>query len=189
MIENVEDQNQQETIVEFASAFDMSRKIGKEERIKYLNKQLYVIYGTEYTHVIPTDTEENTLEDYKITIKYPAKLRCTENELLTEFNSLWPVVARQWHSFRETKPSRTLTKRFWVKMMGEHCIEYPNLCDLVLIIFSFSPGTGPLERSFSPLAKTCYRDRGNTLAQNLETLYLLKSLKDRLQRSGFQMVR
>ena len=176
LIENVEDQNQKGTIVEYASVFDMSRKIGKTLRIEYL-KQLFAIYGTEYSHTIPTDTEENTLKEYKISIKYPAKLKCTEEELLKEFNSLWPIISRQWHSFKESKPSRTLTKRFWVHIMEENCIEYPNLSDLVLILFSISPGTGPLERSFSPLAKICYKDRGNTLPENLETLYLLKSLK------------
>ena len=82
----------------------------------------------------------------------------------------------------------------------EHCIEYPNLTDLLLILFSISPGTGPLERSFSPLAKMCYKDRGNTDAANLETLYLLKTLnternetqwfdetRDYLQRKGYEL--
>ena len=37
--------------------------------------------------------------------------------------------------------------------------------------------TGPLERSYSKLAKTCYKDRNRLLSTHLESLYLLSVLK------------
>ena len=35
-------------------------------------------------------------EDYVITVKYPAKLNCSQIELLAEFNSCWPVIEKTW---------------------------------------------------------------------------------------------
>ena len=130
-----------------------------------------------HTHTLPAEAEENSLTEYTITIKYLPKLKCKENELVSEFNSLWPIVTKKWLTFKDSIPSSNRIRRFWMHIVEEHYIEYPNLSDLVLILFSISPGTGPLERSFSPLAKICYKDRGNTAAENLETLYLLKTLK------------
>ena len=60
--------------------------------------------------------------------------------------------------------------------MEEYSIEYSNLSDLILILFAISPGTGPLERSFSKLTKICYKDRSNITSQHLEVLYLLSAL-------------
>ena len=127
----------------------MSRKISKSARLDYL-KQLYSLYGNEYTHTLPAEAEENSLTEYTITIKYPPKLKCKENELVSEFNSLWPIVTKKWLTFEDSIPSSNRIRRFWMHIVEEHYIEYPNLSDLVLILFSISPGTGPLERSFSP---------------------------------------
>ena len=40
-----------------------------------------------------------------------------------------------------------------------------------------APTTGPMEQSYSKLAKTCYKDKNQLLANSLETLYLLSALK------------
>jgi hypothetical protein len=95
---------------------------------------------------------------------------------VTEFNSLWPAISKAWLTFKNSKPSSNRMRRFWVHIVEEHSIQYPNLSDLILLLLAITPGTGPLERSFSPLAKICYKDRGNTEAQNLETLYMFKTL-------------
>ena len=47
MVENVVDQNQADTTVEFASAFDMCRPIDLDACIKYI-KKLHTLYGTNY---------------------------------------------------------------------------------------------------------------------------------------------
>ena len=46
MVENVVDQNQADTIVEFASAFDKCRPIDLDTRIKYI-KKLHTLHGTQ----------------------------------------------------------------------------------------------------------------------------------------------
>ena len=52
-----------------------------------------------------------------------------------------------------------------------------HINDLTLMfVFLFTPGTGPLERSFSKLAKICYKDRNRLLLKNLELAYLLSCL-------------
>ena len=51
MVENVVDQNQADTIVQFASAFNMCRPIDLGACIKYI-KKLHTLCGTNYIHEI-----------------------------------------------------------------------------------------------------------------------------------------
>ena len=170
LIKNVEDQSQKGRIVEFASAFDLSRKCDKATRISYI-KELHLIYDSEYLHELKED-----FKDFHVSIKYPSKIKCSESELISEFNSIWPVIGKTWLKFKDTKPSSSVSKCFWTHILEEHSISYPNLADLILIILAISSGTGPLERSFSKLAKICYNDRGCISSTVLETLYLLSTL-------------
>ena len=175
LIENAEDQSQENTIVQFASAFDLRRKANKEQRIGYI-RNLYQIYGKENRHEIDDVAYKGDFKDYTIMVVYPPKFSCTENELVTEFKSLWPEVNRKWISFKESKPAVSLIKRFWDDIVGDYAIDYPNVCNLLLVLFSISPGTGPIERSFSKLAKICYKDRSNMKSSTLENLYLLSAM-------------
>ena len=99
LVENVEDQSQKQTIVEFASAFDLSRRCGKDTRINYV-KQLHMIYGKDYTHSVVDKAAKGSLDGYTISIKYPAKLKSNETDLIAEFNSLWPVMSKNWLNFK-----------------------------------------------------------------------------------------
>ena len=45
------------------------------------------------------------------------------------------------------------------------------------ILLASASTTGPLELSYSKLAKICRKDRSKVLVENLETFYLLSSLK------------
>ena len=109
-------------------------------------------------------------------MKYPPKLNCTESELISEFNSCWSVLGKTWLKFKDTNPQPTQMLRFWIHILEEYSIECPNLADLVFILLSISPGTGPLERSFSTLAKICFKDRSSISVEVLEVLYLLSIL-------------
>lgn len=130
-------------------------------------KQCHVIYGTEYFHVL----SESKLhyEDYIITVKYPAKLCCSESELLAE-------NGKAWQKYKDTSPKSTRMLTFLVHIVEKYCIEYSNLTDLVLILLSISPGTSPLERSYAKLTKICYKGRCNIWTEVLEVLYLLATL-------------
>ena len=46
-----------------------------------------------------------------------------------------------------------------------------------MILLSISPGTGTLERSYSKLTKTCYKDCACISAETLELLHLLCTLQ------------
>ena len=66
---------------------------------------------------------------------------------------------------------------FHFHILSNYEIQYPNLCELIVILLAISPSTGPLERSYSKLAKICYKDRNRISDVNLETLYLLAVLQ------------
>ena len=151
-------------IVEFVSTFDLSRMCDKATRISYI-KELHLIYSNEYLHELKED-----FTDIHVSIKHPSKIKCSEPELISVFNSIWPVIGKTWLKFKDTKPSSSVSKHFWTHILEEHSISYPNLADLILIILAISPGTGPLERSFSKPAKICYKDRGCISSTVLETL-------------------
>ena len=163
LIENVEDQSQKGTMVEFASAFDLSRKCDQATRISYI-KELHLIHSNEYLHELKED-----FKDFHISIKYPSKIKCSESKLISKFSSIWTVIGKTWLKFKDTKPSSSVSKGFST-ILEEHSISYPNLAALILIILAISPGSGPLERSFSKPAKICYKDRGCISSTVLETL-------------------
>ena len=53
---------------------------------------------------------------------------------------------------------------------GEYSIDFTNIAELIMILLSISPGTSPLERSYSKLTKRCYKDRARTSTETLEIL-------------------
>ena len=59
---------------------------------------------------------------------------------------------------------------FWKNMLSYYSISYLNLAQLFKIIFAVGGRTGPIERSYSMLAKPCYKDK-NTV-DHMETQYL-----------------
>ena len=109
-------------------------------------------------------------------LTYPYKLQCTEAELLEDFEKIWPVLNKLWLSFKNTLPRKNVTQRFWVKVLEEYSLDFPNIAELILILLAISTGTGPLERSYSKLAKTYYKDRARLSPDTLEVLYLLCTL-------------
>ena len=129
-----------------------------------------MIYGNKYLHELKED-----FKGFHFSIKYPSKIKYSGSELISEFNSIWPVIGKTCLKFKDTKPSSSVSKRFWTHILEGHSISYPDLADLILIILAISPGTDPLE-SFSKLAKICYKGRGCISSTVLETLYLLSTL-------------
>ena len=176
LIANAVDMNQSSTVVEFASLFDLNRKLDKETQIEHL-KKLHLIYGKEYVHTIPDDDGvKGDLYEFTLKIRYSPKLTCSESDLVAEMNSLWPTITKSWLKYKDSKPESSRIRRFWTDIISEHAIDYPNLCDMVMLLLAISPGTGPVERSFSKLAKICYKDRGNMNPSTMEILYLLSSM-------------
>ena len=71
-------------------------------------------------------------------------------------------MTKAWLKFKGSTHKSTVTKRFLQDIIGEYAFEYPNVCDLILILKSISPGTASLERNFTKLSKTCCKDRSSS---------------------------
>ena len=97
--DNIRDQMQEDTIVEYASCFDLTLHVSKDDRIE-LARKLYQIYGKEYSHGIVDDGTHLVEHDaafiasWSVTIKYHPKIECTVDEFIAEFEKLWPVFNR-----------------------------------------------------------------------------------------------
>ena len=131
LIENVKDQSQKLTNIEFASGFDLEGRREKSTTIYYI-KQLHLVYGQDYIHAL-SDYAKSSLENYHITINYPPKLNCNDGELVGESNSLRPVLNKTWLQFKESKASSSRMKQFWFHIRKEYSMNIPTL----LICFSF----------------------------------------------------
>lgn len=176
LIQNVNDQNQSGTIFEYASSLDFHRKLDLEERCQLLAK-LADVYCNDYTHnVVHDNNDDDFWKAFCISIKHPAKIQESVEEVLKEFKNLYPICNRKWDTFSEDKKEGNYA--FWSHMLSYYSISHPSLCKLVRIIFSIASNTGPLERSYSRLAKLCYKDRNKLTTEHMETQYILSSLKE-----------
>lgn len=92
------------------------------------------------------------------------KLRCTtwlhnqdnitcKTKLLGKFDKIWCVLNKLWLKLKDTKPKNNTTTSFWMKILEEYLIEFPNIAELILIVLSISPTTSLLERRYSKLTK------------------------------------
>ena len=177
--ENIEDQNQPDTLVEFTSCFDMNRDISCDERIDLL-KKLHKIYFVDYVHEVE-DQGQYGVTGWDITLKYKAKINCSLDSLCNQFRVLWPKMNKEWAAWkRSNKGHHINAKDFWKHMLEQYAYLGTELFELINIIISISPGTGPLERSYSKLEKICEKDRNNLGAKSIENLWLLAiyQLKD-----------
>ena len=85
-MDNIADQSQTGTVVEYASVFDFNNSIDLETRLEYL-KELHAIYCISYTQTLPKN--ENDESNFKghittIKVKYEPKLTAHKNKLLKD---------------------------------------------------------------------------------------------------------
>ena len=74
---------QSDNCIEYSLVLDIQRTIGLNERRKLL-KKLQLIHGVNYTHTVKQDCLLRDYSDFKVSITYKAKIRCTENELINK---------------------------------------------------------------------------------------------------------
>ena len=124
-----------------------------------------------YSHEVTANGKNNATQDYSITIFYPPKFECSPEKIVEEFKKIWPKLTLKWLN------SKGCTmETFLRKLIENHAPVIPNLADLILALLTISPTTAALERSYSRLAKICYKDRNSISTKNLETNYLLACL-------------
>ena len=136
------------------------------------------MYCNDYTHAV-TDTEDDEFwNEYTISIKYPAKIDVSADTIISEFKNIYPICNRKWTAGDYYQDLKEGNLRFWQYMLSFYSISNPNLCKLVEIVLGIAANTGPLERSYSKLAKICYKDRNKLSSPHMETQYKIAILKD-----------
>ena len=121
LIDNIKDQNQEDTIIEYVSVFYLKRPAcSKAKRIEYL-KKLFFIYGKDHTHEV-CNKAKGSLKEYTVLVLYLAKLNCTENQLVREYNSMWQLMMKATLKFKDSTPEPTVTKRFFYSISLENML-------------------------------------------------------------------
>ena len=92
----------------------------------------------------------------------------------TSIQHLWPMVNILWSEFWDKNNSNF---NFWQMAVSQYAILCPFLCEKIRILLASALTMKLLACSYSELAKIYYKDRNKILVKNLETLYLLSSLK------------
>ena len=141
----------------------MHRIIDLDKRMEYI-EQLGNIYCKDYVHNVKDDDE--CWGTYQVSLKYPKKIDCSPDPLLSKMRSFWPACNKIWPEFCENKKSGDF--KFWEKMCLMYFVSHPYICELVKLLFNTSPENGHQEISYSKLAKLCYKDRNKRLSKNIE---------------------
>ena len=160
---------QEDTLVEFVSAFNMNRCIGSAYQVN-LVKSLDTLYGTNFRHLV-TEIVEEGWGRFSIKILYSAKFGCTKEDLVKEFQNIWPAFNQLWPQYSTDK------KQFIKHILDNYILSHPKLCQLNIVCCS-PIHLLPLEQSYSQLAKICFKDRNSLMSEHLETLYILGVLKN-----------
>ena len=105
-------------------------------------------------------------------------LDISEEVVITEFKKFYPIFNQKWVSGEYEKDLKDGDISFCKHLLSLYAIFHPNICKLVEIIFSIAGNTGPLERSYSRLAKLCPKDRNKLSTPPMETQYIIGILKN-----------
>ena len=173
LVKNINDQNQAGTHFEYTSAFNLHGKIDLEERCALL-VNLAEMYCKDYTHSVAGEDDDAFWVEYNVSVEYTAKISESVDEILSEFKNLYLICNRKWGKY--SKDERNF--HFWKHMLSFYSISHPNLYKVVQIVFSVAGNTGPLERSYSRLAKLCYKDRNKLSTSHMSIQYIPSVLKD-----------
>ena len=140
LVKNINDQNQAGTLFEYASAFDLHCKNDWEERCALL-VNLAQMYHKDYNHFVMAGDVDAFWVEYNISVKYPAKISGSVDEISSEFKNLYTICNRNWSKY--SKDLKEGNFRFWKHILLFYSIFHPKLCKLVQIVFSVAGNTGP----------------------------------------------
>ena len=62
---------------------------------------------------------------------------------------------------------KNITKRFWIFVLEEFSIDYPNIAELVLILLAISPGTVPVEKELLKISKNVLQGSSSNFIINI----------------------
>ena len=132
------------------------------------------MYSKDYTHSVAGEDDDAFWVEYNVSVEYTAKISESVDEILSEFKNLYLICNRKWGKYSKDEGNF----HFWKHMLLFYSISHPNLYKVVQIVFSVAGNTGPLERSYSRLAKLCYKDRNKLSTSHMSIQYIPSVLKD-----------
>ena len=186
IVSNIKDQCDDETFYFCWSGMDLEANLTTEIRKERL-KDIVTLYCVDKDHTVQkyTDKKETVTapdlwEGYKVTLHYPKAIDCTESDMMKELDSLFKVVGGLWlqeinAAKADNRPRNQLA--VWKRFLSAHALDLPNASQLVQIMISTAPNTSPLERGYTHLQMVASKRRNRLLPENLETLFLLATLK------------
>ena len=135
--ENIVDQNQSDTLVDFTSCLDMNRDLSCDETIKMV-KELHKIYFIDYVHEVE-DQGQYEVAGWNVTIKYKAKIECSLNNLSNQFRALWPKVNKEWATMKKSNKGHHInTEDFWKHMLEQYAYLATEVFELINTVVSIN---------------------------------------------------
>ena len=169
LVENIVDQNIEDSICDLMCAFNLNSKEGLESRLEKIQK-LHNIYGIDREHHV-----KEKWNDFDVIVRYMKRLMCTEEELVEQFEMVYRnkmvALARE---LREAKARGQPVSQhsLWKGFLKDMEIQGPDLCNLVLIMISIPPNSGWVERAYSYLEQVCQKKRNRLDVGNLRAFFL-----------------
>ena len=174
MIDNIHDQNGDDSLLALMSCFDLSSDEGYASRVVKLSK-LYKLFGVDCEHEVKTPWN-----GYHVNITYRRRLRCTNVELLKQFEKAWPAINKLSEELavaKEMKKKEVTQRTLWKKFVDNHRIEYRFVCKMILIMFSIPVNTGWVERGYSTLEMICQKRRNQLKVSHLKNQFFMSILR------------
>ena len=113
-------------------------------------------------------------------MEYPAAISGTEKELKEDFRKAWGPLSSYWmkemNAARKDKRSTDQLKVFKC-FIDQYAMQHPLFCQLLQIMIATPPNTSPVERGYTNLEMVAAKRRNHMSSENLETLFLLSTLK------------
>lgn len=125
MVANIHDQNTEDSLLGLFSVFDLSSDEDFDSRIGKLST-LYNIYGVANEHSMKE--KWNGL----IKIVYKARLSCSKNELLEQFEKAWPKITSLHQELLNAPKPKPSQLKLWQKFLQRNTISLGGLCHYAL---------------------------------------------------------
>ena len=168
------DQNSEDSIFHLLTAFDLTSTEDLEEKVVKL-EHLFDIYGVDLTHVMPE------WFNFQVRATYEKRLTCTKEMLVKQFEDAHEKIVSMSRDLRDDRRNHSEKKlsqhKLWMQFLNNNGMQFPDLCDLVLIMISVPPNSGYVERAYSYLEQVCQKKRNRIDISNLRELFFLAVLK------------
>ena len=114
---------------------------------------------------------------FSIKIVYKARLSCSKNELLEQFEKAWPKITSLHQELLNAPKPKPSQLKLWQKFLQRNIISLGGLCKLIVTVLSIPVNTGWVERAYSTLEMICAKRRNRLDMEHLKHEFFLAILK------------